>query len=432
MKKLGIAKVVLAVSMVAACVLGLAACSNSKTESAVAATVNGTPIAEQDVTDQIQSIREQSGLADEDAWGDFLAQSDMTPSSVREQIIDTMASQQLVMQGAADLGVTVESSEVDEYVESMKANYDDDDAWNTALEQAGFTEDSYRKVIEESLYEQKVSEHFEETTEVTDEDNLSAAQMYASYYDGAKRSSHILFSVEDPNDEAAVAAARAQAEEVLAQINAGTLDFAEAAKQYSGDTGSAEKGGDVGWDVMSQFVSEYTEALSGLELNQVSEPVVSQYGVHLIKVTEVFTAPEEVTSLDQIPAEMQESIKQMASSVASNNAYTAWLDELKEKAEIVINDMPSGLPYDIDLTKYLEALEEENAESGDTTSAETSTEAATDSESAASTDAASAEATSTDAASTDSASTETTDASSDASASSNPAGTAGSSGTANE
>ena len=67
--------------------------------------------------------------------------------------------------------------------------------------------------------------------------------MYDTTYDGAKRSSHILF---DSGDEAT-------AREVLDKLNAGELDFAEAAKEYSKD-GSASDGGDVGWDKTSSFV----------------------------------------------------------------------------------------------------------------------------------------------------------------------------------
>lgn len=418
MKMSRFAKATLALSVVAACMFGLAACAGGGDSSnAVAATVSGTEIKEQKVTDQIENIRKQSGLEDEDQWGQFLVQNDMTPSSVRDQIIDSLVEQELIKAGAADLSITVEDSEVDSYVDQMKANYDSDDAWKSALEQAGFTEDEYREMIKESLLEQKVGDHFEGDAEVSDEDYVNSAKTYASSYDGAKRSSHILFSVEDTSDEAAVADATAKANDVLAQINAGTLDFADAAKQYSGDTGSAENGGDVGWDALNSFVSEYTTALDGLELNQVSGPVQSQYGIHIIKCTDIFKAPEEITSLDQIPEAFQENIKEMASSVKANTAYEEWLENLKSNATIVKNDMPSGLPYDIDLTKYEEAAESESsteasdAEAVDVEGAET---ASTASEAA---EAGSAEADSSESAASESAASESASSSAESAAS---------------
>lgn len=381
---------------------GMVACggnSQSKTE-AVAATVNGTSIPESDVTSAIEAVRAQYGLDTEEAWGSFLVSSSMTPESVREQIIDSLVDQEIVKEGAKDLGVAVESSEIDSYVESMKANFSDDEAWKEALEQAGFTEESYRESIESSLIQQKVSEHFESEAEPSDEDLLESAKNYASYYNGAKRSSHILFDAADEET----------AKSVLARIQSGELDFAEAAKQYSKDS-SAEQGGDVGWDRSKSFVTEYQTALDGLELNQVSDLVTSQHGIHIIKCTEVYNAPAEITSLDQIPEAFQESIKNMAKSMKASEAYQAWIDELKEKAEIVINEMPADLSYNIDLTKYQEAASAASAEAASDASAATDSAAAE----SASAESASAESAS---ASSESASAESAPASGDSASSS--------------
>ena len=222
MKLARMMKVLTATGFAALFVFALAACSNSgSAASATAATVNGTAISEDEVTNTIQNVRSQSGLDTEDAWGQFLASNDMTPQSVREQIIDSLVNQKLLKAGAEELGVTVDSAEVDTYVKSMRDNFDSDEAWADALSQAGFTEDEYRESITNSLIQQGVSAHFEQESQPSDEDLLESAKMYASYYNGAKRSSHILFAADD----------EATARDVLARIKAGTLDFAEAAKQ---------------------------------------------------------------------------------------------------------------------------------------------------------------------------------------------------------
>lgn len=417
-------KAIAAVGVVAACSFGLVACQNGGASGGTAATVNGTAIPEEEVTTTIQTVRSQSGLDTEDAWGQFLASNDMTPESVREQIIDSLVSQELVKQGAADLGVTVESSEVDTYVESMKANFDSDEAWEQALSEAGFTEESYRENIESSLLSQEVGTYFQDNAEATDEDILESAKTYASYYDGAKRSSHILFKVDDTSDEAAMNEAREKAQTVLGQINGG-LDFAEAAKQYSDDS-SASEGGDVGWDVLTTFVTAYQDALDGLEVNQVSGLVETEYGIHIIKCTEVFTAPEELTSVEQFPEAFRETVTNMAKSVKANNEYTEWLDGLRENADIVINDMPSNVPYNIDMSKYATSDESASDESasdeaavGDDAAAseETSTAAESSSSESASDEPASSESTSDGSASSDSASAGSESASSESAAS---------------
>ena len=138
---------------------------------------------------------------------------------------------------------------------------------------------------------------------------------------------------------------------MLDKLNAGELDFAEAAKEYSKD-GSASDGGDVGWDKTSSFVEEYQTALDGLEKDQMSGLVTSTYGIHIIKCTDVFTAPEEVTSLDQIPSDWVDSIKSSLKSQKQNEAYQQWLEEYKESSDVVINPMPEGLPYAVDMSKY--------------------------------------------------------------------------------
>ncbi len=365
MKIARLLKTVLVVGVVSACICMLAGCTGTNGGGGVAATVNGKDIPEEQVTKQVEQVRAQSGLSDDEQWGKFLVQNDLTPESVREDVINGIAQEQLIKEGATQLEIEVPDTDVDEAVSSFKANFSTDEAWQDALKQAGFTEESYRESIGGSMIEQKLASHFEEGIEPTEEDIVNAVKTYAPYYDGAKRSSHILFKVDDVTDEAAMAEATAQAQNVLGQINNG-MDFAEAARQYSGDEGSAAEGGDVGWDKLNSFVSEYTDALTNLEVNQVSEPVTSQYGVHLIKVTETYTAPEAdaLNSLDQVPEGFRENIREMAISVKANSLYGEWVEDLKEDAEININPMPKGLPYDIDLTPYQEEQEAEDAATG--------------------------------------------------------------------
>lgn len=385
MKASRIISTVCAMGLSAACVMGVAGCSSNNQSSgsgAVAATINGTEIYEDTVTDYIQSVREQQGLTDEDSWGNYLAQMGTDPAGVREQIINTYVTRELINSGAEEKGVTVDSSEVDSYVDKMKSNYDSDEKWQSALEQAGMTEDEYRSEIELQLKAKELYNTFTSSEEPSNDDMLQYAQMYASAYDGAKRSSHILF---DSDDEAT-------AQDVLNKINSGELDFAEAAKQYSNDTGSKDAGGDVGWDKTSSFVQEYTDALSGLEKGQVSGLVTSSYGIHIIKCTDVYNAPKEkaddgtetvkITSLDQIPSEWQETIKESLQSQGQTTNYQNWLKEKKESSDLKINDMPSGLPYDVDMSKY--QTEDPNS----TDSADTNVSAAdsTDGDASASTD----------------------------------------------
>ena len=360
MKKSHIMKAVCAVGVSAACAWSLAGCTTAGEASdstdvnsgPVAATVDGVDIYENAVSEYIAGLRTQYSLTDEAAWGQYLAQQDSTPASIRENVIDSFVTRELIRSKASERNITVESSEIDSYVDQMKQNYESDEKWQEALTQAGMSDQDYRDEIELQLLNKHLYESFAVTEEPSQEDQLQYAQMYGSAYDGAKRSSHILFAAED----------QATAQEVLDKLNAGELDFAEAAKEYSKDTGSTEKGGDVGWDKTSSLVEEYQTALDGLEKDQMSGLVTSTYGIHIIKCTDVYNAPKEtgedgtetvkVTSVDQIPSEWLDTLKESLNSQKQSEAYQAWMDEKKEAADIKINDMPSGLPYDLDMSKY--------------------------------------------------------------------------------
>ena len=148
---------------------------------------------------------------------------------------------------------------------------------------------------------------------------------------------------------------------MLDQLRAGTLDFAEAAQTYSQD-GSAENGGDVGWDKMTTFVTEYQDALNELDKDEISDLVVSQYGIHIIKCTDVFqpqttTADDSTTSVtlssvSELPADFQDMVKSATQSQKGSENYQAWLTEQRETAEIVINPMPEDVPYNVDMSKF--------------------------------------------------------------------------------
>lgn len=359
MKRISLAKGAMAAGLVFACTMGLAACSSANASSdvhltgGVAATVNGTEIPEDEITLAIEGIREEQSLTDEDTWGQWMAQTGYTPESVREEVLDTYINKEVLLQHAADKGVTVDDATVQSYVDDMKANYSNDEArWQQALKAAGMTEDEYRDNIRYSLLYRGVCDSFAAESEPSDEDMLSTAQTYAASYDGAKRSSHILFDADDAET----------AQQVLDQINAGTISFEDAAREYSKDTGSAENGGDVGWDKLTTFVTEYQDALDGLEKGQVSGLVTSTYGIHIIKCTDVFTAPDEVASIDQLPSEFVDSIR---TTVLQNNeaqAYSDWLTSCRDSSDVVINDMPADVPYNVDMSKY----QTEDSSSADT------------------------------------------------------------------
>ena len=127
----------------------------------------------------------------------------------------------------------------------------------------------------------------------------------AAAADEQRRSSHILLRITDDRDEAA---AIAEAKQLRAQLSTGA-DFAELAEAHSDDPGSAANGGDLGPAGKGVFVPEFEEALFALEVGELSEPVVSQFGVHIIRLDEIIvpTYPSLEDMREQVVAGLAES-----------------------------------------------------------------------------------------------------------------------------
>ena len=121
-----------------------------------------------------------------------------------------------------------------------------------------------------------------------------------------RKASHILFTLATDADDETKAAVKKQAQTVLDKINKGA-DFAEMAKKYSKDPGSADKGGDLGFFGAGEMVPAFEKAASALKPGEVSGLVESPFGFHIIKLTEVQggqSKPLEKVK-DQIIADIQ-------------------------------------------------------------------------------------------------------------------------------
>ncbi len=101
-----------------------------------------------------------------------------------------------------------------------------------------------------------------------------------------RRASHILISVAADADEDAVAQARAEADAIRARLAAGA-DFAELAKESSDDPGSAKQGGDLGFFSTGDMVPEFDKTVFAMEKGDISGPIRTQFGFHIIKLTDV-------------------------------------------------------------------------------------------------------------------------------------------------
>ncbi len=143
------------------------------------------------------------------------------------------------------------------------------------------------------------------------------------------RARHILLR---PGGKLSQNAARGQLANFKRDIEAVRADFAKLAKEHSQD-GSAENGGDLGWVAPGVFVPEFEEAMDKLQINQVSDPLVSRFGVHLIQVLARRDAPIS-------ERELRESGRNLVRQRKYEETYDQWVQEVRGRAYIEYRDPP--------------------------------------------------------------------------------------------
>jgi peptidyl-prolyl cis-trans isomerase D len=141
-----------------------------------------------------------------------------------------------------------------------------------------------------------------------------------------RHAQHILITGKDD------AAALAQAQQVLAQAKAGK-DFGELAKQYSQDAGSAKNGGDLGFAERSAYVKPFADALFAMKPGEITGPVKTQFGYHIIKLDEI--QPSTVKSFEQARPELESQLRR--------NLATDRLGEIQEQLQTKLGDPGADL-----------------------------------------------------------------------------------------
>ncbi|HEX9392514.1 MAG TPA: SurA N-terminal domain-containing protein [Usitatibacteraceae bacterium] len=144
---------------------------------------------------------------------------------------------------------------------------------------------------------------------------VSAAEV-KEYYDAnsvrygqkeERKASHILIAVAATAGDAEKKAARAKADSLLAQLKKNPKEFAELAKKNSADPGSAVNGGDLGFFARGSMVPQFEEAAFKAKKDEIVGPVQTDYGYHIIRVTDVHEA--KIKSLADVTPEIEGELK---------------------------------------------------------------------------------------------------------------------------
>ncbi|MFD2230517.1 SurA N-terminal domain-containing protein [Alkalimarinus sediminis] len=144
-----------------------------------------------------------------------------------------------------------------------------------------------------------------EKVSVSEEELAKLYELEMEDYQAAeeRNSSHILIEV---NDKVSEAQAKEKAEELSARIESGE-SFESLAKEHSDDIGSAAQGGSLGFAARGAYLPEFDEALFTLSKGEVSKPILTEYGYHLIKLHEIQAQP--IPTFDEMRFSLEISAK---------------------------------------------------------------------------------------------------------------------------
>jgi peptidyl-prolyl cis-trans isomerase D len=144
-----------------------------------------------------------------------------------------------------------------------------------------------------------------------------------------RRAAHILIPVANPADDAK---ALAQAEDLYKQIKGGA-DFAALAKQYSQDTSSAAKGGDLGWAGREVYAKPFADKLFSMKEGEVSEPVKSEFGYHIIRLDGIRAS--EGRSFEDVRSEIATTVRNELTAAQFGTRQ----DQLQERLEKGVSNL---------------------------------------------------------------------------------------------
>ncbi|MDQ6597042.1 peptidylprolyl isomerase [Bacillus salipaludis] len=222
----------------------------------------------------------------------------------------TQTLQELAVEKVLSKEYTVTKSAIDAEVKKVKEQLGDQ--FLTTLQQYGYKDEAdYRNVVKLNLLEEKA---VYKTLKVTDQELKDA---YASYKPEI-RARHILV-----ND-------KKTADEVEAKLKKGEK-FEDLAKKYSQDPASSSNGGDLGWFGTGEMDADFEKAAYALKLKEVSDPVKTQYGYHIIQLTD----KKAKKSFAQMKNTLTDQVKE--TKVTQEKIATVLKAEFK-KAHVNISD----------------------------------------------------------------------------------------------
>lgn len=288
----------------------------------IVANVNGKIILLSEVRQQMGLFRSMKaqGAAN-------LLEGEITEREVLRNMID----EKIMVHYAKESNVDVKESEIDKQVERVKeSNKINDKILDEMLKSDGLTMEKYRKKLHDQILVQKITSIEAPPVTISDDEVKSYYNRNKELFvdPGKVRASHIIILASDESGGEYILEAEKQIDRIHSEIIGGA-DFAETARKYSQD-GSSQNGGDLGWFSKGKMLPKFEEVAFSMKKGEVSEPVRTGFGFHLIKLTDR-EDPRQISV-----EEVMESIRSQLRKEAQLLKRKAWIDRLRSQAYVEI------------------------------------------------------------------------------------------------
>ena len=281
-----------------------------------AAVVNGQKIPTSEVQEAVDEFKRSPEFARLGAQGD----AEAITREFEQSYLATLIRRAVLTPEAQERGIEVTDEEVAEQLRSIQSEFPSQSAFEEALKEQGLTLAQLEQLIADRELEQKLREAVNEDL-APDE-----AEIQTYYEDNIEQfqeteAQHILVKKEG------------LARSIARQLHAAPKPqqkalFSRLAKQHSIDKSNKEEGGELGFFTPGQFVPEFEEAANELSVGEISDPVETEFGLHIIWVTD-----REPMPIDEVRAQIVAEI----SGVDEETAWSQWVKQAYEEAGVEVN-----------------------------------------------------------------------------------------------
>lgn len=237
------------------------------------------------------------------------------------QALNSLIGEKMMELEVEKQGIKISEEEIDAELSALQEQYGGEELFNQALSQQGYSVEEMKDSIDMNLKMKKI---LEPDLKVTDEEIAEFFEANKDFLNQEEqvKARHILVETQE------------EADEIKEKLAAGE-DFEELAKEHSTD-GSAAQGGDLGFFGRGEMVESFEEVAFTLNEGEISDPVKSNFGYHIIKLEEKREAKE--ATLEEYKDDMREALIEQKMP----EAYQKWYEAKYEEYEIINNLAPKA------------------------------------------------------------------------------------------